>query len=221
MNHSRPDFASPSPFPCAGRHASPAVFTRREMLARAGLGLGGVALSCLLGTRSARAAHPPMPALNLLPKPPHFAPKAKNVIVLFMGGGPSQMDLFDPKPLLNRMEGQAMPFGVEQRGLNNAAKIMGSPFRFAKHGQSGHDISELLPHLATVADDLAFVRSGVSTRIDHGEAELLFHTGRPIRGFPTIGSWASYGLGTANANLTACSPSSPPAACRRSTKARR
>jgi hypothetical protein len=178
------------------------ALSRRELLARAGAGLGGLALSWLLRGTPARAAAPAR-VYDTVPKPPHFAAKARNVILLFMGGGPSHMDLFDPKPLLAKMDGQTIPFGVEQRGLNNGAKIMGSPFRFARHGQCGHEISELLPHLAGVADDLAIVRSGVSTRIDHGEAELLLHTGRPIRGFPSMGSWITYGLGAENANLPA------------------
>jgi hypothetical protein len=170
------------------------------MLAQAGGGLGGLALAWLLNDRRAAAAPP---ALDLTPKPPHFAPKATSVILLWMGGGPSHMDLLDPKPTLTKRHGEVAPFEVKQRGLNRSAKLMASPFKFAKHGRCGHEISELLPHLATAADDIAVVRSGVSTRIDHGEAALLLHTGRPIPGFPSVGSWVSYGLGTENANLPA------------------
>ncbi len=174
------------------------------MLATAGAGLGGLALTWMLGGTVARAAGPASgPALDLLPKSPHFAPRARNVILLFMGGGPSHMDLLDPKPALAKYDGQTLPFSVEQRGTISGARVMGSPFRFTRHGACGHEMSELLPHLATVADDLAIVRSGVSTRIDHGEAELLLHTGRPIRGFPSMGSWVTYGLGSENANLPA------------------
>ncbi len=191
----------PKLFPCSGRYASHDVLSRREMLRKSAGGLGGIALSWLLGQAGANAAA--RPALNLLPKQPHFPVRARNVIFLYMGGGPSHIDLFDPKPLLAKYDGQTVPFSVEQRDVHSTAKVMASPFKFQKYGQSGLDVSELFPHLSTVVDNLAVVRSGVSTRIDHGEALLMMHTGRPISGFPTMGNWITYGLGTENANLPA------------------
>jgi len=192
----------PRLFPCSGRYASRDALTRRDMLAKSGAGLGGIALSWLLG-RSARASTPALPALDLAARRAHFTPRAKNVILLYMGGGPSQIDLLDPKPLLEKYDAQPIPFAVDQRNLVNIGRVMASPFKFRKHGQAGLDVSELLPNLAAVADDLAVVRSGVTTRIDHGEALLMMHTGRPISGFPTMGSWITYGLGTENSNLPA------------------
>ncbi|MDQ3622634.1 MAG: DUF1501 domain-containing protein [Verrucomicrobiota bacterium] len=219
MNY--PPAPLPRLFPCSGRHASHDLLTRREMLRKSAGGLGGIALSWLLAQSGLARASAPCPALNLLPKPPHFAPRARNVIFLYMGGGPSHMDLLDPKPLLAKYDGQPIPFRVEQRDLHSAAKVMASPFKFAKYGHSGLDVSELLPHLATVADELAVVRSGVTTRVDHGEALLMMHTGRPISGFPTMGSWITYGLGTENANLPAyvAMPDGPSERVRNATSA--
>ena len=118
-----------------------------------------------------------------------------------MSGGPSQLDLLDPKPLLKKLDGKPIPVSIEQRDVYGTGKVMASPYKFAKHGQSGAEVSELLPHLFGVVDDIAIVRSGVTNRIDHGEALLMMHTGRPIPGFPTIGSWITYALGTENENL--------------------
>jgi hypothetical protein len=112
------------------------------------------------------------------------------------------MDLLDPKPLLNRLHGKNAPFEVVQRAAKGK-RLMGSPFRFARHGQAGHQISELLPNLAHVADEIAVIRSATSTRFDHDQGQLLFSTGRAVAGFPSIGSWVSYGLGRANEDLPA------------------
>lgn len=196
---------SRSPFPCGRRYQSQISETRREMLTQSAAGLGGIALSWLLASqgKDAHAASALNGPADLSPREPHYAAKAKNVILLYMGGGPSQMDLLDPKPLLKKYDGQPCPFTVDQRNLHNLSRIMASPFKFAKYGDSGLEVSELLPHLSQVVDELAVVRSAVTNRIDHGEALLMMHTGRPISGFPTMGSWITYGLGTENANLPA------------------
>ena len=194
-------------FPCSGRYRSNDLMTRREMLFKSAGGLGGIALTCLLSQLGlANLTAGPLPSRrqpSLTARPPQFPARAKNVILLYMGGGPSHLDMFDPKPLLKKYDGQRSPFAIEQRDLHSAAKVMASPFSFGKYGQCGMDVSELLPHTATVVDDLALVRSGVTTRIDHGEALLMMHTGRPISGFPTMGSWITYGLGSENQNLPA------------------
>lgn len=181
------------------RRAPRPPVTRREALLRSAGGLAGLALGWLR-ERESRADSA---AWDTLPKQPHFAPRAKNVIFLYMGGGPSQMDLLDPKPALAKYDGRAIPFAINQRAIGGATRVMASPFKFRRHGQSGIEVSELLPGLAEVVDHLAVIRSGVTTRIDHGEAELMFHSGRPLSGFPTMGSWVSYGLGSENQNMPA------------------
>lgn len=168
--------------------------SRRRMLAESAGGFGGLALASLLGQRNLVASESGTPNS-------HPPVKAKSVIFLYMSGGPSQLDLLDPKPLLKRLDGKPIPVSVEQRDVYGTGKVMASPYRFAKHGESGAEVSELLPHLSGVVDDIAIVRSGVTNRIDHGEALLMMHTGRPIPGFPTIGSWITYALGTENENL--------------------
>lgn len=195
-------------FPCSGRYPSKDLLTRREMLFKSAGGLGGIALTMLLSQTGlsrlgAAGAAPGNWQPSLAARSPQFPAKAKNVILLYMGGGPSQIDMFDPKPLLKKFDGQRSPFAIEQRDLHSAAKVMASPFSFKPYGQCGMEVSELLPHTAGVVDDLALVRSGVTNRIDHGEALLMMHTGRPISGFPTMGSWITYGLGTENQNLPA------------------
>jgi len=120
----------PKLFPCSGRYASHDVLSRREMLRKSAGGLGGIALSWLLGQAAAKAAGTTRPALNLLPKQPHFPVRARNVIFLYMGGGPSHIDLFEPKPLLAKYDGQTVPFSVEQRDVHSTAKVMASPFKF-------------------------------------------------------------------------------------------
>lgn len=181
-----------------GRYAPPAL-TRRDALRRFAGGFGALALSSLFAGRlSAQAG-----GFNLKSKVPQLAPRAKRVIMLYMGGGPSQMDLLDPKPLLQKNDGQPMPGSVTQRALGGSTRLMASPFKFAKHGQSGLEVSELLPHLAQVVDNIAVVRSGVTQHIDHGEALLAMHTGRGQSGFPSLGCWVTYALGTDNQDMPA------------------
>jgi hypothetical protein len=181
-----------------GRYAAPAL-TRREALRRFAGGFGALALHSLMAVPTQAAA----PILDLRPRPPHFAARARRVIMLYMGGGPSQMDLLDPKPVLQRNDGQPIPTSIVQRAIGGPTKLMASPFKFAKHGQSGLEVSELLPHLSQVVDDIAVIRSGVSQHIDHGEALLAMHTGRGQSGFPSLGCWTTYALGTENQDMPA------------------
>jgi hypothetical protein len=190
------------------------VTNRREFLGRFGLGLGGVALAGLLN-RSATAGGPAADLPDCRGwggalAAPHLPPRAKRVIYLFMSGGPSQLDLFDHKPLLVKRNGQDLPDSVRRgqrltgmSGNQAALPLAGSAFAFARHGHSGAWVSELLPHTAKMVDDLCFVRSMHTEHINHDPAITFFQTGHQLAGRPSIGSWLSYGLGSANANLPA------------------
>jgi hypothetical protein len=176
---------------------------RRAFLSRYGMGLGAAALWSLLERDAAAATR------GVLDRP-HFAPKAKRIIYLFMSGGPSQHDLLDYKPLLNRMNGQDLPASVRmgQRLTGMSANqatlpLAGSIFKFGQHGKSGAWLSELLPWTAKVADDLCFVKSLYTEAINHDPAITFFQTGSQLAGRPSMGSWLSYGLGSANENLPA------------------
>ena len=180
---------------------------RRLFLKQSALGLGGIALSSLLGRDTARGAENPFK--GILDKP-HFAPKAKRVIYLFMAGGPSQLDLFDHKPLLNEQNGKDLPESVRRgqrltgmSGNQATLPLAGSIFKFAKHGKSGAAVSDLLPNLAKVADDLCFVKSCYTEAINHDPAITFLQTGSQLAGRPSMGSWLSYGLGSTNENLPA------------------
>jgi hypothetical protein len=173
-----------------------------------GDGLYGAALAYLfqgelLFTQTARAAAAEVP--DVKPRTPHFPAKAKAVIQLFMHGGPSQVDLFDPKPLLEKYAGQSPSRDIANDILfvGNAGGMMPSPFKFSRHGQSGMDISEIMPHLAKHADDIALIRSMFSTNFTHGPAVFLMHGGRIFPDRPTLGAWVVYGLGSENQNLPA------------------
>jgi hypothetical protein len=131
----------------------------------------------------------------------HFAARAKRVIFLFMSGGPSHVDLFDPKPRLAEMNGQALPFAKPKLERTKTGNLLGSPWKFARHGQSGLEISELFPHVATCADDLCVVRSMVADNINHNGACLQMNTGEQAFSRPSLGSWLLYGLGSENQNL--------------------
>ena len=139
------------------------------------------------------------------PLQPHFASKTKSVIHLFMNGGPSQMDLFDPKPELDRLQGQSYfeKIAGEVENPQAAGSMMRCPYKFAQHGQCGMTVSEVMPHLAKCVDDIAFIRSMYTTNITHEPALFIAHSGRMQPGLPTIGAWASYGLGSENQNLPA------------------
>ncbi len=163
-----------------------------------GAGFGSLALSALLADQSYGAGTDPLAV-----RPPHFAPRAKRVIMLFMFGGPSHMDTFDPKPVLNRDTGKPLPFAkprvisFPRRGGN----LIGSPFEFKQHGQSGAWVSELFPHVAGMVDDLTIIRSMHCSNPRHGGAVLEWHTGSDTFIRPAMGSWLTYGLGSENQNL--------------------
>lgn len=171
--------------------------SRRQFFATGASGLGTLALASLLGEEGLLAGEP----LGT-----HFAPKAKRCIYLFMEGGPSQMDLFDPKPKLNQMDGQPMPesllkeikFAFIQK---ESARLMGSPRKFRKYGECGMDLSDLLPHLSQCVDDIALIRSMHCDQFNHLPGQLLMLTGSPLQGWPTLGSWLNYGLGSESQNL--------------------
>jgi hypothetical protein len=181
---------------------------RRDFFGRFALGLGGAALFGLLKTDAAAAS--PSNFHRVLLEVPHFAPKAKRVIYLFMSGGPSQLDLFDYKPLLNKQNGQDLPASVRmgQRLTGMSANqatlpIAGSIFNFTQHGQGGAWVSDLMPWTAKMADQLCFVKSLHTEAINHDPAITFFQTGSQLAGRPSMGAWLSYGLGSANQNLPA------------------
>lgn len=191
---------------------------RRAILSSAGRGLGAIALASLLEpqafaaeTKSAENRRATSEKyLGALPGLPHFAPRAKHVIFLTQSGGPSQIDLFDSKPGLMAQRGQELPASIRhgQRlttmtSLQDLKPIAPSPFRFTRHGQSGAEFSELLPHTARVADELCVVRSVWTDAINHDPAMTLLLTGVPASGHPSLGSWLSYGLGNETENLPA------------------
>lgn len=175
------------------------LLKRRSFLRRSGLGFGALALSDLL-----RGA---MPADPLAEKQPLFAPRAKHVILLHMIGAPSQLDMFEHKPVLNQNDGQDCPEsllkGRRFAFIGGRMQLAGSQFKFAKHGQSGQEMSELLPHLSTVADDIAIVKTLHTDEINHAPAQMLLHTGFGRGGRPSFGSWVTYGLGSANQDMPA------------------
>jgi hypothetical protein len=179
--------------------------TRRQFLNRFGLGFGGLVLGDMLNPATAGAAA--AAAGGALPAP-HFAPKAKRVIYLFQSGGPSQLDLFDYKPLLNEKHGTQLPPEVRRgqrltgmSGNQSSLPLAGSPFKFSQHGQGGAWMSDILPHTAEVADDICVVNSMYTEAINHGPGVTFFQTGSQFPGRPSIGAWLTYGLGEANKNL--------------------
>src|SRR5438270_7418623 len=178
------------------RNADPKRIARRWFLKECGVGLGAIALGHLMG-RAGFAA----PAANpLAAKKPHFAPKAKRVIYLFMAGAPSHLELFDSKPQLAKFDGTPPPpdlvKGYRAAFINPNAKLLGPKFAFAKHGQAGAELSELLPHLAEIVDDVAIVKSMATDAFNHAPGQILMNTGSPLFGRPSLGSWVTYGLGS-------------------------
>lgn len=179
-------------------HFTPCL-SRRDLLVRSGYGLGAACLH-MLG------------ASNAVAKPafPNFVPKAKRVIFLFQSGGPSHVDLFDPKPLLEERFGEDIPDSIfgGQRVTGMVAhqarfQVMPTKYKFARHGQSGTEVSELLPHTAKIVDDICLIRAAHTEAINHDPAITFFQTGSQLPGRPSMGSWVDYGLGTANENLPA------------------
>jgi hypothetical protein len=173
-------------------HSNASSFpSRRSMLRHASLGFGGLALQSLL----AEGNNP------LAVKPPHYAPKAKRVIFLFMHGGPSQMDTFDWKPLLKRDHGKPLPFARPKVVSSETFNLLQSPWEFKQHGQSGAWVSSLFPELAKRVDDLCFIKSMHASNSRHGGALLELHTGSDTFVRPSMGSWITYGLGTENQSM--------------------
>jgi hypothetical protein len=183
--------------------------SRRHFLHANGFGLGSLALAWLLKQDGLLAA-PLKPNVDgpihydLLPKTPSFEPKAKAMICLFMMGGPSQMDLFDPKPMLQKYDGQKFPGEIKYDNLAQASsKVFGSPWKFSQHGQCGMELSELLPYLSEVVDDITLIRSMQSGVSNHAQGLYAINNGRISAGRPTVGSWLTYGLGSESQELPA------------------
>lgn len=191
-------------FPC--RRYTPLPLDRRSFLRQAGGGFGAVALSALLaqselGSRVLAAdatsgAGEGGDSNPLAPKPPHFAAKAKSVIYLYMDGGPSQVDTFDPKPRLTAESGKPFAMKIEPTQFNNIGNTLGSPWKFQQYGQSGIPLSELFPSVAQHVDKLAIIRSMTSQFPEHTSANYFLHTGTGVQGRPSMGAWFGYGLGS-------------------------
>lgn len=186
------------------RSHDPKMIARRWFLQQCGIGLGGIALNQFLSSTALAASVVGNP---MAAKAPHFPSKAKRVIYLFMAGGPSQFELLDNKPVLARYDGQLPPAelirGYRAAFINPNSKFLGPKFKFEKHGQSGAEVSELLPHLAEVVDDVAIVRSMVTDAFNHAPGQILMNTGSQQFGRPSFGSWVTYGLGSESENLPA------------------
>jgi hypothetical protein len=196
--------------------------SRRDFWFKAGMGIGGLALVDLLARDGLLAAEPPsgpggclgsagITDSPFLPKPPHFKPRAKSVIHLFMSGGVSHIDTFDYKPALEKYHGVALSGGIAGVGGDGEiivrqgfpGPLMKSPFQFKQHGQSGSWVSELFPHMSTIVDELAFIHSATGKSNDHVLSHYEWNTGMILMGFPSVGAWVTYGLGSENGNLPA------------------
>ena len=181
--------------------------TRRWFFKQCGVGLGAIALAELLGTRRSSAATAVSSANPLALRAPHFPAKAKHVIHLFMAGAPSQLDLFDYKPQLAKLEGHPLPpsviGGQRYAFIRPDAAVLGPRFKFAKHGQCGAEIAEVLPHLAEIVDDICMVKTVHTDQFNHAPAQILFNTGFQQPGRPSMGSWVTYGLGSETQDLPA------------------
>ena len=180
-------------------------FSRRAALSGMGIGLGSIALNAL---SARRAIGSPASSTNVLaPKPPHFAPRAKNVILLFASGGVSHLELFDPKPELVKNNGKMVPDelikGQRFSFINPKSKLLGSPYSFSKHGDCGMEFGELLPNLARLADRTTLVRSVRTDNVNHTPAQVMMATGVERPGRPSMGAWVTYGLGSMNSDLPA------------------
>jgi hypothetical protein len=176
---------------------------RRWFIEQCGVGMGALALNHLLGKNGlAQGAVNP-----LAPKKPHFAPKAKNVIYLFMAGGPSHIELFDNKAALTKFDGTLPPAellkGYRSAFINPNSKLLGPKFKFSRYGKSGAEVSELLPHTSQIVDDIAIVKSMVTDAFNHAPGQLMMNTGSMIFGRPSFGSWVTYGLGSEADDLPA------------------
>ena len=186
--------------------SEPLLKDRRHFLLQSGLGLGSVALTWMLNRDRAAVAGPPDAGPGLVnplaPKPTHFAPRAKSVIFLMMNGGPSQIDTFDPKPALEKVDGKLFAReNVKTSQVSGKRYFVRSPFGFHRYGECGMPVSELFKETAAHVDKLAFLRSGYCDSDNHPAAVFQYNTGYPVQGNPSIGSWIVYGLGSENENL--------------------
>jgi len=176
--------------------------TRRHFFSNAGFGIGSLALASVMNDRLFAQSTVPG-ALKTL----HHAPKAKNIIFLFMAGGPSQLDLFDHKPKLNQFDGQPCPEdlikGERFAFIKGVPRLLGSPHQFSKYGKSGTELSNLLPGLGKIVDDVAIIKTMHTTQFNHAPAQLFMNTGHQIAGRPSMGAWLSYGIGSENKDLPA------------------
>ena len=174
--------------------------TRRQMLSHCCGGFGSVALASMLAGESLQGQEPG-PHSPLSPRPPHFPARVKHVIYLYMDGGPSQVDTFDPKPRLTKENGKPFGLKMEATQFNSRGNTLGSPWKFKNYGQAGIPISDLFPHVAKHADKLCVIRSMTSNFSEHTNGNYFLHTGFGQVGRPSMGSWINYGLGTTNQNL--------------------
>jgi hypothetical protein len=185
------------------RHTPPRQLARRWFLKECGVGLGAIALNQLAGAPLARAAASAVDPLAV--KQPHFPARAKNVIFLFMAGAPSHLELFDYKPQLAKFDGTLPPTellkGYRAAFINPSSKLMGPKFKFSRHGQCGMELSELLPHLGGIVDDVCFVKSMATDAFNHAPGQLLMSTGSQQFGKASLGAWTLYGLGSESQNL--------------------
>ncbi len=161
------------------------TLTRREMLSRASTGFGMLALNGLMAQE----------------RKPHFAPQVDSVIFCYMSGGVSHIDSFDPKPRLDKEAGKPMPFPIERTMFNQNGNIMPSPWAFRRYGQSGIPVSDLFPHMGSIADDICVLRSMTVKFMEHAQANFYYHCGQPFTGFPSMGAWTTYGLGSQSKEL--------------------
>lgn len=194
--------------PLTSRHAAATDLSRRWFLKDCGVGLGSIAMTHLLADKGfAALSKAPAPLDPLAIKRPHHPAKAKNVIYLFMGGGPSHLEMFDNKPMLSKFDGTLPPAdllkGYRSAFINPNSALLGPKFKYSKHGQSGTELSELLPNLATVVDDIAVIKSMKTDAFNHAPAQILMSTGNTQFGKPSLGAWTTYGLGCETRDLPA------------------
>jgi hypothetical protein len=184
---------------CPGRPAASPAASRRWFLQQCGVGLGGLALHSLMKNTALAAGD------AMAPRQPHFRARAKNVIYLFMAGAPSHLELFDYKPQLAKFSGTLPPpeliKGYRAAFINPSSKLLGPKFHFGKYGENGTEISELLPHLATIVDDITIVKSMVTDAFNHAPAQIMMNTGAQQFGRPSMGAWVTYGLGSESRDL--------------------
>jgi hypothetical protein len=183
------------------------IQSRRDFLTSSASGIGMLALASMFKEEGLLAAGTgPDPTNPLAPKPAHFAPKAKACICIYLEGAPSQIDLFDPKPKLNELNGEKLPDSMTKNVRfafiqKEGARLMGSPRKFQKYGQCGMELSDFIPHIASCADDIALIRSMHTDSFNHHPGQLAMNTGVPTFGRPSMGSWINYGLGSESKNL--------------------